>query len=165
MATTAEPQGANSQEAMNKPTTAKGWGTDAPDQPLRPMEFERRALRPNDVAIRITHAGICHSDLHTARNDWGGTRYPVIPGHEIVGTVTAVGDEVTRHRVGDTLIVGRDDDAGDATRRQRASIHVLDHRAASDVGERFSWEPGRLVPCRDDGDDRDRTWIDRGPGG
>ena len=48
MATTAEPQGANSQEAMNTPTTAKGWGTDAPDQPLRPMEFERRALRPND---------------------------------------------------------------------------------------------------------------------
>ena len=65
------------------------------------MDFERRALRPNDVAIKITYAGICHSDLHTARNDWGGTRYPCIPGHEIVGTVTAVGDEVTRHRVGE----------------------------------------------------------------
>ena len=70
------------------------------------MEFERRALRPDDVAIRITYAGICHSDLHTARNDWGGTRYPCIPGHEIVGTVTAIGDEVTRHRVGDTVAVG-----------------------------------------------------------
>ena len=90
----------------NEPTTAKGWGTDAPDQPLRPMEFERRALRPDDVAIKITYAGICHSDLHTCRNDWGGSRYPVIPGHEIVGTVTAVGDEVTRHRVGDTVAVG-----------------------------------------------------------
>jgi uncharacterized zinc-type alcohol dehydrogenase-like protein len=70
------------------------------------MEFERRALRPNDVAIKITYAGICHSDLHTCRNDWGGTRYPVIPGHEIVGIVTATGDEVTRHRVGDTVAVG-----------------------------------------------------------
>ena len=93
-------------EATTGPTTAKGWGTDAPDQPLRPMEFERRALRPDDVAIKITYAGICHSDLHTCRNDWGGTRYPVIPGHEIVGTVTAVGNEVTRHRVGDTVAVG-----------------------------------------------------------
>ncbi|MEO6224726.1 MAG: NAD(P)-dependent alcohol dehydrogenase [Sphingomicrobium sp.] len=88
------------------PTQAKGWGTDAADQPLRPMEFERRDLRADDVAIRITHAGICHSDLHTARNDWAGTSYPVIPGHEIVGTVTAIGDEVTRHRVGDIVAVG-----------------------------------------------------------
>ena len=105
MATTAEPQPANIQRAR-QPTPAKGWGTDAPDQPLRPMDFERRALRPDDVAIKITFAGICHSDLHTCRNDWGGTRYPVIPGHEIVGTVTAVGSEVTRHQVGDTVAVG-----------------------------------------------------------
>ena len=70
------------------------------------MEFERRALRPNDVAIRITYAGICHSDLHTCRNDWGGTTIRSIPGDEIVGTVTAIGDEVTRHRVGDTVAVG-----------------------------------------------------------
>src|SRR5437764_6974357 len=104
MATTAEPQPATA--STNAPTKAKGWGTDAPDQPLRPMEFERRALRPDDVAIRITYAGICHSDLHTARNDWGGSQSPVVPGHEIVGTVTAVGDEVTRHRVGDTVAVG-----------------------------------------------------------
>jgi uncharacterized zinc-type alcohol dehydrogenase-like protein len=88
------------------PTAAKGWGTDAADQPLRLMEFERRDLRPDDVAIRITYSGICHSDLHTCRNDWSGSRYPVIPGHEIVGTVTAVGDEVTRHRVGDSVAVG-----------------------------------------------------------
>jgi uncharacterized zinc-type alcohol dehydrogenase-like protein len=106
MATTAQPQPATTGEALNKPTPAKGWGTSAPDQPLRPMEFERRALRPDDVAIRITHAGICHSDLHTCRNDWAGTTYPVIPGHEIVGTVTAIGDEVTPHRVGDTVAVG-----------------------------------------------------------
>lgn len=104
MATTAGP--GHRQETTHGPTVARGWGTDAPDQPLKPMEFERRALRPDDVAIRISHAGICHSDLHTARNDWGGTVYPNIPGHEIVGTVTAAGSEVTRHQVGDTVAVG-----------------------------------------------------------
>jgi len=88
------------------PTLAKGWGTDAADQPLRAMEFERRDLRPNDVAIRITHSGICHSDLHTCRNDWHGSIYPVVPGHEIVGIVTDVGPEVSRHKVGDTVAVG-----------------------------------------------------------
>ena len=77
------------------PSEAKGWGTDAADQPLKPMSFERRDLRADDVAIKISHAGICHSDLHTCRNDWGGTRYPVIPGHEIVGAVTEVGGDVT----------------------------------------------------------------------
>ena len=88
------------------PTQATGWGTDAADQPLKPMHFERRDLRPDDIAIKITYAGICHSDLHTCRNDWGGTRYPVIPGHEIVGTVTEVGGDVTAHKVGDTVAVG-----------------------------------------------------------
>jgi alcohol dehydrogenase (NADP+) len=106
MATTAEPQPSTASESTGKPTIAKAWGTDAADQPLRPMEVERRALRPDDVAIKITYAGICHSDLHTARNDWGGTVYPNVPGHEIVGTVTAVGNEVTRHSVGDTVAVG-----------------------------------------------------------
>ena len=70
------------------------------------MEFERRDLRPDDVAIKITHAGICHSDLHTCRNDWKNSRFPVVPGHEIVGTVTAVGTQVTAHKVGDTVAVG-----------------------------------------------------------
>ncbi|MCY7271345.1 MAG: NAD(P)-dependent alcohol dehydrogenase [Sphingomonas bacterium] len=88
------------------PTAAKGWGTDAADLPLKMMEFERRDLRADDVAIKISHAGICHSDLHTCRNDWGGTRYPVIPGHEIVGTVTEVGADVTAHKVGDSVAVG-----------------------------------------------------------
>ena len=64
----------------NGPTPAKGWGTDAPDQPLRPMEFERRALRPDDVAIKITHAGICHSDLHTVSRRLAGDRLPVDSG-------------------------------------------------------------------------------------
>ena len=63
MATIVEPN--RTQTGTDRPPR-KGWGTDAPDQPLRPMEFERRALRPDDVAIKITYAGICHSDLHTA---------------------------------------------------------------------------------------------------
>ena len=87
-------------------STAHGWGTDSADQPLRPMIFDRRAPRPDDVVIRISHAGICHTDLHNCRNDWHKSRYPVVPGHEIVGTVTEVGDEVTRHSVGDTVAVG-----------------------------------------------------------
>ena len=105
MATTLEPH-RHEPAKRNPPTPAKGWGTDGPDQPLHAMEFERRSLRSNDVAIKITYAGICHSDLHVCRNDWGGSKYPVVPGHEIVGTVTAVGNEVTRHRVGDTVAVG-----------------------------------------------------------
>ena len=88
------------------PTQATGWGTDAADQPLKPMPFERRDLRPDDVAIRISHAGICHSDLHQCRNDWKNSNYPVVPGHEIVGTVTAIGENVTKHAVGDTVAVG-----------------------------------------------------------
>jgi uncharacterized zinc-type alcohol dehydrogenase-like protein len=70
------------------------------------MEIERRALRPDDVAIRITYSGICHSDLHQCRNDWHGTIYPIVPGHEIIGEVTAVGPEVTKYKVGDTVAVG-----------------------------------------------------------
>jgi uncharacterized zinc-type alcohol dehydrogenase-like protein len=88
------------------PTQATGWGTEAADQPLKPMQFERRDLRRNDVAIQISHAGICHSDLHTCRNDWKNSRYPVVPGHEIVGTVTAIGSDVTAHKIGDTVAVG-----------------------------------------------------------
>ena len=86
------------------PTQATGWGTDAADQPLKPMNFERRDLRPDDVAIKITYAGICHSDLHICRDDWSNTEYPTIPGHEIVGTVTAVGGEV--RAIGGTSKVG-----------------------------------------------------------
>ena len=71
MATTAEP--ANRPSKPTTPTQPRDGARMRRDQPLRPMDFERRALRPDDVAIKITHAGICHSDLHTCRNDWGGT--------------------------------------------------------------------------------------------
>ena len=104
MATTAQPEATT--ETTAGPTIAKAWGVDAPDEQLKPMEIERRALRPDDVAIKITWAGICHSDLHQCRNDWHNSRYPVVPGHEIVGLVTAVGPKVTKYKVGDTVAVG-----------------------------------------------------------
>lgn len=88
------------------PTKTVGWGVEsAQDTPHR-MTFERRDLRDNDVAIKISHCGICHSDLHFAHDDWGMSHYPMIPGHEIVGTVTAVGPAVTKYKVGDRAAIG-----------------------------------------------------------
>ncbi|KQQ11846.1 hydroxyacid dehydrogenase [Methylobacterium sp. Leaf123] len=74
--------------------------------PLARFDFERRGLRPNDVAFEVLYCGICHSDLHQARNDWGWSEYPMVPGHEIVGRVTQVGAAVTRYREGDHVAVG-----------------------------------------------------------
>ncbi|MFP4262199.1 MAG: NAD(P)-dependent alcohol dehydrogenase [Halomonas sp.] len=84
----------------------RAYAAFADDQPLAPFSFERRQPRPDDVAIEILYCGVCHSDLHFARNDWGMTRYPIVPGHEIVGRVTAVGDAVSRFKVGDLVGVG-----------------------------------------------------------
>lgn len=83
-----------------------GYAACSPDTPLRPFTFERRALRPDDVAIEVLYCGVCHSDLHAVRNDWGETLYPLVPGHEIVGRVLATGAAVTRYRVGETVAVG-----------------------------------------------------------
>lgn len=74
--------------------------------PLEPFTFEQREPRDNDVALEVLYCGVCHSDLHTARNDWGWTTYPTIPGHEIVGRVTQVGAKVTNYKVGDHVAVG-----------------------------------------------------------
>jgi len=84
----------------------RAYAAHAADQPLAPFTFERRQPRPDDVAIEILYCGVCHSDLHFARDDWGMSRYPVVPGHEIVGRVTAVGDEVSKFQVGDVVGVG-----------------------------------------------------------
>ena len=73
---------------------------------LAPFAFERRALRSNDVSMEILYCGVCHSDLHTVRNDWGWSYYPIGPGHEIVGRVLDVGPDVTRYKVGDHVAVG-----------------------------------------------------------
>jgi uncharacterized zinc-type alcohol dehydrogenase-like protein len=76
------------------------------DTPLAPFTVDRRETGPNDVAIDILYCGVCHSDIHTARNEWRGTSYPVVPGHEIIGRVTGIGDAVTRFKVGDLVGVG-----------------------------------------------------------
>ncbi|GAA4486908.1 NAD(P)-dependent alcohol dehydrogenase [Rhodococcus olei] len=86
--------------------TVSAYAATAPDKPLEKTAIERRDLGPLDILIEIRFAGICHSDIHTVRNEWGGTRYPVVPGHEIAGIVAEVGSEVTRHRVGDRVGVG-----------------------------------------------------------
>ena len=84
----------------------KAYGAYAADKPLEPMDVERRQPGPRDVEIEIAYCGVCHSDLHTVRSEWGGTLYPCVPGHEIVGHVSAVGGEVAGFGVGDTVGVG-----------------------------------------------------------
>ncbi|MCA0756985.1 NAD(P)-dependent alcohol dehydrogenase [Paenibacillus sp. N4] len=77
-----------------------------PEGPFKSTTIERRDLQPYDVLIEIKYAGICHSDIHTARGDWGPVQYPLVPGHEIAGIVTQVGPEVTKYSVGDRVGVG-----------------------------------------------------------
>ncbi len=86
--------------------TVKAYGTPAADAPLREMTIPRRSVGAKDVEIEILYCGVCHSDLHTARNDWGGTVYPAVPGHEIVGRVVSVGSDVTCFAPGDIAAVG-----------------------------------------------------------
>ena len=87
-------------------TQTKAFGTNSPTDNLKEMTIERRTLTANDIEIEILYCGVCHSDLHTAHNDWGGSLYPAVPGHEIVGKITGVGNEVTRFKVGDLAGVG-----------------------------------------------------------
>jgi uncharacterized zinc-type alcohol dehydrogenase-like protein len=84
----------------------KAFGTRAPEDALKQMTIERREVTEKDIEIEILYCGVCHSDLHTARNDWGGTIYPAVPGHEIVGRITNVGMNVTKFKVGDLAAVG-----------------------------------------------------------
>ena len=84
----------------------KAFGTESKDAHLKQMNIQRRETTAKDIEIEILYCGVCHSDLHTARNDWGGTMYPAVPGHEIVGKITKVGSEVTKLKVGDLAAVG-----------------------------------------------------------
>jgi alcohol dehydrogenase (NADP+) len=86
--------------------STKSYAAQAATTPLAPYTINRRDTKPHDVQIEIKYCGVCHSDLHTARGEWGGTIYPCVPGHEIVGVVTAVGDHVKKYKVGDTVGVG-----------------------------------------------------------
>jgi uncharacterized zinc-type alcohol dehydrogenase-like protein len=84
----------------------KAYGAHASDQPLESLQITRRATGAHDVQIDIAFCGICHSDLHQVRSEWAGTQYPCVPGHEIVGRVAAVGNHVSKFKVGDLVGVG-----------------------------------------------------------
>ncbi len=86
--------------------TVKAYGARAGDQPLEAMDIVRRASGAHDIQIDIAFCGVCHSDLHTVRGEWAGTLYPCVPGHEIVGRVSAVGGHVAGYQVGDLVGVG-----------------------------------------------------------
>ncbi|WP_233842952.1 NAD(P)-dependent alcohol dehydrogenase [Dyella sp. 2HG41-7] len=87
-------------------SSIRGYAAQSATAPLAPHRIERRDPRADDVVIDILYCGVCHSDIHVARNEWGGARYPVVPGHEIVGRVISVGDKVTRFKAGDMVGVG-----------------------------------------------------------
>lgn len=90
-------------------TNSKGYAVDGPQDTFHEFDFERRDVGPNDILIDIMYAGICHSDIHQARNEWKDsmpTDYPLVPGHEIVGKVVRIGDAVTKFKVGDIAGIG-----------------------------------------------------------
>ncbi|KAJ9675089.1 hypothetical protein PVL29_024153 [Vitis rotundifolia] len=94
------------QTTPNHTQTVSGWAAHDSSGKITPYVFKRRENGPNDVTIEILYCGICHTDLHHVRNDWGITMYPVVPGHEITGVVTKVGTNVTRFKTGDRVGVG-----------------------------------------------------------
>jgi alcohol dehydrogenase (NADP+) len=85
---------------------ANGYAAFNHNTPLQPFQFERRALTATDVQIEILYCGVCHSDIHQVRNEWGNSTFPMVPGHEIVGKVINVGSEVSRFKIGDPVGVG-----------------------------------------------------------
>lgn len=87
-------------------TTAKGYAAFKASAPLAPFSFQRRELRADDVLIDIKYCGVCHSDIHMVRDEWGGSVYPLVPGHEIVGVVKTVGSKVSKFKPGDRVGVG-----------------------------------------------------------
>jgi uncharacterized zinc-type alcohol dehydrogenase-like protein len=97
---------AQQQQQLSRTMRTAAYAAQAQGAPLTPFTFDRRSLRDNDVAMEVLYCGVCHSDLHQVRNDWGGSIFPLVPGHEIVGRVTQVGPAVTRFKPGDAVAVG-----------------------------------------------------------
>ncbi|EAP86365.1 NAD(P)-dependent alcohol dehydrogenase [Croceibacter atlanticus] len=87
-------------------STIKAYGAKSSDADLKEMTIERRDVTDRDVKIEISYCGVCHSDIHTVRNDWGGSKYPVVPGHEIIGRVIEVGSDVSNFKKGELVGVG-----------------------------------------------------------
>jgi uncharacterized zinc-type alcohol dehydrogenase-like protein len=90
----------------NTMISVSGYGAASKTAPIAPINFERRAVEPHDVLIDILYCGVCHSDIHMARSEWGPSIYPIVPGHEIVGKVVEIGSAVTKFKVGDLAGVG-----------------------------------------------------------
>lgn len=88
------------------PQTIRGFAAQSADSPLAPHTFTRRDPRPDDVVIDILYCGVCHSDIHQARNEWHSSTFPMVPGHEIIGRVAQVGRAVTKFKIGDLVGVG-----------------------------------------------------------
>ena len=86
--------------------SVKGYAAQSKMHPLAPFNFNRREPGENDVSIEITYCGVCHSDLHMVRDEWGGSIYPLVPGHEIVGRIQSVGSKVKKFKAGDPAGVG-----------------------------------------------------------
>lgn len=83
-----------------------GYAAKSNKSPLAPFVFERRDLREDDVLIDIEYCGVCHTDIHQSRNDWGVSQYPIVPGHEIVGRISNIGNKVSKFKVGDIVGIG-----------------------------------------------------------
>lgn len=97
---------ANAASAQNKPVASKGLAMFSKEVNFQPYSFTRHAVGDNDILIETMYASICHSDIHTAKGEWGAVSYPIVPGHEIVGRVTQVGKNVTKYKVGDYAGIG-----------------------------------------------------------
>jgi len=115
----------------------KAYAAQSADTPVAPFEIDRRSVGPHDVQIDILYCGVCHSDLHQVRNEWGNTLYPSVPGHEIVGRVTAVGDHVGTFKVGDVAAVG-------------CMVDSCDHCASCDEGLEQYCENGFIATYNGD---------------
>jgi uncharacterized zinc-type alcohol dehydrogenase-like protein len=93
-------------QSVSNSNPTRGYAARSVGGPLSPISFNRRALRVDDVQVEILYCGVCHSDIHEVRGEWGPKPLPLVPGHEIAGRVTAVGSKVTRFKVGDHAGVG-----------------------------------------------------------